>query len=628
MTDIQNPQTYAEWWWKNSVDASELNAEHIEKVLSPVAAELLSMIPTDVELPPVFASLIEGLREPKDPGWDNVLVRFVSNVSSGLLNRVLGHEIKEFDYHMASYLQNVLMTPDVANNLMLRRKITPELWLDRMQQGGYKESEANLLYETMKPYPSMPDLITFARYAGDPFNPKQIAWSLFDISPSDWPVWEWLSRMKLNTEQVQTLFKRGVMTTTESEMELGRLGWQTLDNHHIRSLAFTFPNAMIAVQGDLMQGKSREFILDDISKCDIHPTYAETYLDAVMTKPASMDLVAYALRQDPSLTQLGPQLERIGIHPAFTDVYKTLAYQIPPVQDIITMAVREAFTPAIAARFGQYEDYPDPLTEWAGKKGLSKEWAERYWASHWSLPSPQQGFEMLHRGKIGMDDLHLLLRASDVMPFWRDKLIEIAYRPLTRVDVRRMYALGVIDVDGVRKAYTDLGYNDYNADLMTRFTIEYVKGTPRKLSTTDMVSAYKKHLIEAGTLRNLLSQAGIESDDIEPIVKTAHQKREWSDKDAQIDTLEFSYKQGKQDENTTISELSALGLDSDYVTALISQWRVRSIAEKDTLWTTAQVLSFYKAKLIEKERAVQELDKLGYNDEHINVYIASVKRPA
>ncbi|GAH29769.1 unnamed protein product, partial [marine sediment metagenome] len=46
-----------------------------------------------------------------------------------------------------------------------------------------------------------------------------------------------------------------------------------------------------------------ERILENISKGDIHPEYAKTYLDAVLTKPASQDIVAYELRQDPSLSR-------------------------------------------------------------------------------------------------------------------------------------------------------------------------------------------------------------------------------------------------------------------------------------------------------------------------------------
>jgi len=624
---IEDPQTYAEWFWKNSVEATQLNAEDIEKVLAPVAAELLSSIPDTKTLPPFLASMIEGLKAPKDPGWDNVLVRFVGEVGSSLLNRVLGHEIKGFDYHMNAYLQNVLMTPDVANQLMLRKRITPELWLERMNAGGFAETEANLLYETLKPYPALPDIISWARYHGDPNNPKSLAWERYDISDKDWTMWEWLSRMKLNTEQVQTLYKRGVFTTADADTELARIGWQGLDQHHIKSLAHIIPNPMLMVQGDLIAGKGKEQILDDISMADIHPTYAETYLNAVLTKPQSIDLVAYELRQDPSLNKLESELQRIGIHPDYTKVYKELAYQIPPVADIITMAVREAFTPSIAARFGQYEDLPPDFVTWAQKKGLTKEWAERYWAAHWSLPSPQQGFEMLHRGVIDQSDLHLLLRASDIMPFWRDKLVDIAYQPLTRVDVRRMYKAGVLDVGGVRKAYRDLGYNEYNAGLMTDFTVEWSKGTPKKLSTTAIITAYMKHLIEAGELRSRLTEAETDEEDIQGIIDTAQQKRAWADKEEQASITEYKYKQGRISDTAASSELSNLGFTSDYIANVITLWTAKSVSEKESLWTTSQTLSFYKKNLIDQNRLRKELDLLGYDEEHINVYIDSLKPP-
>ena len=83
------------------------------------------------------------------------------------------------------------------------------------------------------------------------------------------------------------------------------------------------------------------------------------------------------------------------------------------------------------------------------------------------LPSIGQGFEMLHRRVIEDADLDLLLRALDVMPFWREKLKDISYNPLTRVDVRRMHRIGVLEEEGVFNAYLDVGYNEENAQLMT-----------------------------------------------------------------------------------------------------------------------------------------------------------------
>jgi len=533
---IDSPQTYADWYWAKSVEAQQLRSEEYEKTLAPIAAALINALPNIGELPPYMAVFLDAIKTPTAPALDNVLTRFLADVGSGLAQRVLGHEVKEFDYKVNSYLQSLRITPEIANVLMLRKKITEELWTARQQAGGYKDTEAIFPYEASKPYPTIPDIIAYARYHSPADSPKELAWSLYDISPSDWPMWEWLSFQKPNTEQVFSLFKRKVWTELQANTELARLGWPMEDREAILDLAYTIPNAMILVQGGVFQEFSKEGLLDGISIGDIHPDYAQLYLDAILTKPATQDIIAYELRQDPHLSDLGRQLSKIGIHPAYHNLYKELAFQIPPVADIITMAVREAFTPEIASRFGQYEGLPTAFVEWVGKKGLNREWAERYWAAHWSLPSPQQGFEMLQRGVISRDDLALLLRALDIMPFWRDKLIQISYNPLTRVDIRRMYGLDIINTTEVNKAYQDIGYNSENAARLTTFTVKLTEQAKARAEAA-------KEKAEAG---------------------------------------------------------------------------------KAPLWTTAQTLSFVKKGLITTDRARQELIWLGYDDERIRIYLASV----
>jgi len=70
--------------------------------------------------------------------------------------------------------------------------------------------------------------------------------------------------------------------------------------------------------------------------------------------------------------------------------------------------------------------------------------------------------------------------------------------------------------------------------------------------------------------------------------------------------------------------LRSLKLQPDYIDNLIPQWQVKSVTEKETLWTTAQTLSFIKAKLITSERGKQELEEIGYDEEHIKIYLASL----
>jgi len=555
---IDDPISYAEWYWKNSVDAARLRAEQAEETYAPIIKQIMDDSGLTEFMPDMLRPLFGNLTEPTEPDFDTIGRPFLS-LYTRALGMIAGDEIaRPTAYALKAATPTLKIDANMAAILTQRRKMTENVYDVYASFEGYDEIEASEFYKSRLPYPSIPDIITASRYLGDAVDPKPYAQSLFDIPDNDYMVWDWLTYQKFTTEQVLELYRTKFWDDYQVDTELARLGWRGNDSIALKKLAYEIPNSMLLVQGSLVRGMTEETIIDLISRGGIHPDYAHDYLDAIMTKPASEDIIAYELRRDPSLSRLGEELSKVGVHNNYHDLYRELAYQIPPVADIITMAVREAFTPSIAARFGQYEDLPSEFVEAVQKKGLSKEWAERYWAAHWSLPSPQQGFEMLHRGVIGEGDLNMLMRALDIMPFWRDKLIQIAYRPLSRVDVRRMYALGVIDISGIRRAYTDLGYNDYNANLMTKFTVAYTERIEERAKEAKEKSAQKEQ---------------------EAKEKAAQKEQEAKD---------------------------------------------RALIPKVSEFTTAQTLKFLTQELISEERAIEELELLGYNEERIKVYIASV----
>lgn len=556
---IEDPISYADWYWKHSVDAKKFTSDEAEKAYAAIVGGLIHDSGLYEFMPDFFKPMFDTISEPTASFWDDIQRPFMNTITR-VTSMAFGEEIaRPGVYAMKAGSPTLKIDADMAAILTQRRLMSEAVYNVYASFAGYDEGEASQFYKTRLPYPAIPDIITASRYLGDPYNPKAYAQSLFDIPDTDFMVWDWMTYQKLTTEQVLSLYRREHWGESPVDTELARLGWRLDDSRAIKMLAYDLPNPMLLAQSGLVQNASKDTIISNISKAGIHPSYADDYYNAVLTKPASQDIIAYELRRDPSLSNLDGELRRIGIHPNYNSLYRELAYQIPPVADIITMAVREAFTPAIARRFGQYEDLPTEYVEAVQKKGLSREWAERYWAAHWSLPSPQQGFEMLHRGVIGEGDLNMLMRALDIMPFWRDKLTQIAYRPLSRVDVRRMYALGVLDVSGVRKAYTDLGYNDYNADLMTKFTIKYTEG-------------------------------------IEERAREAKERAEEREQEAK--------------EKAILKEEEAVR---------------RAAIPKVSEWTTAQTLKFLTTKLISEERARNELELLGYNEERISVYLASLK---
>lgn len=284
---------------------------------------------------------------------------------------------------------------------------------------------------------------------------------------------------------------------------------------------------------------------------------------------------------------IAPALET-SIIPRLTQGYnKQYQTVIPGIQDIIRMAVREAFTPEIAERFGQYQDFPEAIVEFGAKQGLSVEWLRRYWAAHWDLPSPQQGFEMLHRGIITEADLELLLRALDVMPFWRDKLTAISWNVPTRVDIRRFYAMGVINDTRLRELYTAFGYHGVDLENIVDYTIKSSKS-----ATADEGKALTKAEIYKGV------------------------------------------KQGKITREEASGLLVDLGYDADTADLLLAtnipEDNVDAVVKEREL-TKAEIVSGLKAAVITEDEAKAALIELRYSSDNadflLQIYRATIRPP-
>lgn len=622
---IDSPETYGEHYWHSQIEASTSFEEELEKSIKPFIPSIFADPEIREAMPFDVLTKLEELFKFESPGLAGVGGRFVSEIADQSVMSIMTPALRKVTYQANRRFSTLRCTPDMSATLYRRKRVTPEFLDARMREAGYDEFEQKFAYYASNPFPTLPELLRWARYHGDPDNTWSTLREYVDLDPIDYPKWEWLSHQQLSTDQITALFKRGIMDSRLTDNKLQEVGWTTDRTPIVRELSYLIPNAMILLQGDLFAGADNKDIFTDLGHADIHPDYQQKYFDAVLTKPASIDLVAYHLRQENNLRYLQDDLRRVGIHPDYFNVYETLAHRIPPIADIITMAVREAFTPTIAKRFGQYEDFPPDFAKYAQQQGLSEEWAERYWAAHWGLPSPQQGFEMLHRGVIDEGDLQLLMKAQDIMPFWRDKMTAIAFRPLTRVDVRRMYKEGILDDKGVYQAYLNVGYNEENAEAMTEFTIAYVLTQQSKFTTGDVVKAYTSRMIDEREASSLLNMLGVRRDDINYILGTADYKREWALIEAKSKAIRNLYRRGEYNENKARSELLRLDLPSDQVDTLMEQWWYEKKEDGIVTWTKAETFKFVKQELISPERGTQELQAMGYDAEHIDIYLRSLQ---
>lgn len=376
-----------------------------------------------------------------------------------------------------------------------------------------------------------------------------------------------------------------------------------------------------AIDAQFKDPDLRDTVIDTLSRYGIGDDLQELLFKSAETPLGPGDARSAWLRGFIEETDFVDLLRANHFSDADIETITKLAQVLPPVQDIITMAVREVFSPEIVEKFGQMEGLPEDFVKWAAQQGLSGDWASAYWAAHWSLPSVGQGFEMRHRDVIADDELGMLLKALDIMPFWREKLKEISYRPLTRVDVRRMYALGVLDEAKVMRSYLDIGYNEENALLMTQFTVAYTAGAEKELSKGDIIALYKKNAIDGNAATDMLQKLGYSYDSATLLVARAAYEIYAAYKKKKIGYIQRAYVAGKITEGVALGMLGGLDLPASEMSQLMDTWDLDRASKVRNL-TIDNLKAFFAAGVINQQELASELQELGYNNVDTSRFIA------
>lgn len=393
-----------------------------------------------------------------------------------------------------------------------------------------------------------------------------------------------------------------------------------------------FPDALMQA-GDLASSFHRGLIsgdkaISDLRKQGLTGSDAADLLSSAYRIPELQFLFSMWYRDELDEDGLDYALESHGFNPAWIKPLKEIAWFIPPVNDLVTMAVREVFSEEISRANGQFDEFPEDFATYAKKQGVNREWAERYWAAHWRLPSEQMGFEMFHRQEIDEARLKQLMVALDVMPGWRDEMIAISYNTLTRVDVRRMHAMEVLTDDQTLKAYRDMGYSPDNAELMLQFTKEYNSegeiltfDVASDLTRSNIIGFYKDGILNEGETLALLIQAGINVAAAELFVMAADFDIERKDRKQQKDLILEQYEFGIISYSQAVDFLNSLDVEPrERQLALLELEQVKVKLTK--LPSRTDLDKFIGEKLIDKQTYLDTMESHGYSPEWSNRYLA------
>jgi len=282
---------------------------------------------------------------------------------------------------------------------------------------------------------------------------------------------------------------------------------------------------------------------------------------------------------------------------------------IPTPTDIVRFAVREVFDPERRAVL--LERYPGGEYERLMKmQGFRPEYAEMYWAAHWVLPSITQLNTMLQRQVIDRETWYNYVVYNDYIPEAVDWLEQIIYEPYTRVDARRMWALGVITDEELEKNYRDLGYDEEHARNLALWTKVYER-------LPDLERLYRNGWINTEEFKAELAELGLSADRIDWIFKTVVPKsrleRTKKERDLTKTDILRLHRVGEIDSLKAKQMLMDLGYDEDEAGYLIALNESSLETELRDL-STSQVLKAYRYEIMSRDEAKRKLLDIGWSE--------------
>ncbi|GAI96867.1 unnamed protein product, partial [marine sediment metagenome] len=256
LMSIKSPTTYGEWFWAQGLDKDKAYFESVEQGLAPHFRSILTDVFAIEELDPGDRVFLESFVEPTSHASGDVGLRFASEIADSIVGGALEPRLRTIRHAAERNALSKILTPAQAALLKRRKKITDTYADVLFKFGGYPDKQSQYLYNAFEPYPTIPELIMYSRYHGDPDNVWTTIQEFYDLDPIDRKLWEWLGLQKPTLLQAQNLFKRGVWDKTRIATELARLGWSKEDRDLIRDLGYVLPNPMLLTQGNLQVGAS------------------------------------------------------------------------------------------------------------------------------------------------------------------------------------------------------------------------------------------------------------------------------------------------------------------------------------------------------------------------------------
>ena len=374
--------------------------------------------------------------------------------------------------------------------------------------------------------------------------------------------------------------------------------------------------------------------------------YKTVLFDFYKPKLSVTELLEAEKRIENLEIDINEELKAYGFNDKEIKVLRELSWAYPSPTDFIRFAVRDVFVEDKEVKEALEAEFPEPIVPYAKKAGMSKDVLMWYWKAHWELPSPTQVYEMLHRlnpdvlavrgdayKEMGLEldklqttkeTVEFYLKQADYDKRWRQRLLAISYSPLTRVDLRRIYELGLIGEEELLARLMEVGYTKKDAQLMLEFYKTFRQEEARTFAKTEIKYLLYYGIINETEAKVMLERLGYTEEDAKTMIEL------WKVKLAEKDMRETqkfvrdAYSLGTITRQEAEKRLRDVGLSEETIKIVLDKEDARRLGSVK-LPSASTVVKWLKAGIITEAEAEKILEEINVKKDYIPYYIAEAK---
>jgi len=385
--------------------------------------------------------------------------------------------------------------------------------------------------------------------------------------------------------------------------------------------------------------KDMDFLLDTHGYKD---DYHQILYDYYKPKLTVSELLTAEKRIEELDYDVTEALKAHGYNDKEIKILRQLSWAYPSPSDFIRFSVREVFTTDKETKEALQAEFPKDIVPYAKKAGMSEDVLMWYWMAHWELPSPTQVYEMLHRLnpkvlevrgeaykqmginveniKTTIDTVRTFLKQADYDIRWRDRLLAISYSPLTRVDLRRIYALGLIDDKELKARLMEIGYTEKDAELLMEFYHNLRAEEAREWTKSEIRNLLYYGLINDTEAKIMLERLGYEEEDAKLLIDLWKAKITEKDMRETQRYIRDAYALGQITRAEAEAQLRACGLSEEVIKVVLDKEEKRRMSSQ-RLPSASTIVKWLKLGIITKDIAYRLLKRINVAEDVIDYYI-------